>query len=545
MLQEPTFDLWMFLAGLAIFIFGMNRLEDGIKGLAGKSFRQLLQRYTNRSWKGVFTGTLFTIVLQSSTMVSLLVLAFLGAGMLSLKSGLGVILGANLGTTFSGWVMAALGFKIDIADFSYPFIVVGVIFSMFLPNRPVLKSTGIFLLGFGLLFLGLDYMKDALDAVAGQIDISSFSRYGLGAFLVLGLAITALIQSSSAMVVIILSALNAGLLDIYQSTTMLIGANIGTTTTMALAAIGSTADKKRLALFNVLFNVITCLIVFLLLRPLLTLIFDLFQTKDNLIALVQFHTLLNIIGIILFLPLLDLFVKFLQNRFKASEPVGDTLFIKKVSAEVPQAALKAMEDELDGLYRLTSDFILDCFGVDKKAAKSNWKSIFKSTGNLNEKYAKIKRVNDDLTAYYADLQAQELDPEEYRELTANMMALRFVLYGAKDIKDVMHNIKAVSEAEDIVGTEVLRKLQRFVKSRLDTINSHLDNNAEIPVHWQDENNKFYEEVIAYLYQNSHRQSNKEVSVSTMTNMIKQTVSAIDNLYQAFVHDYSGLKTVVG
>src|SRR5690606_41970514 len=102
-------------------------------------------------------------------------------------------------------------------------------------------------------------------------------------------------------------------------------------------------------------------------RPLLALIFDLFQTKDNLIALVQFHTLLNIIGIILFLPLLDLFVKFLQNRFKASEPVGDTLFIKKVSAEVPQAALKAMEDELDGLYRLTRDFILDCFGVDKKA----------------------------------------------------------------------------------------------------------------------------------------------------------------------------------
>src|SRR5690606_14326525 len=143
------------------------------------------------------------------------------------------------------------------------------------------------------------------------------------------------------------SALNAGLLDIYQSTSMLIGANIGTTTTMALAAIGSTAGKKRLAVFHVLLNLLTCLIVFLLLHPLFTLIFVLFQTKDNLIALFQFHTLLNIIGIILFLPLLDLFVKFLQNRFKASEPVGDTLFIKKVSAEVPQAALKAMEDELD------------------------------------------------------------------------------------------------------------------------------------------------------------------------------------------------------
>jgi phosphate:Na+ symporter len=168
--------------------------------------------------------------------------------MLTLKNGLGVILGANLGTTFSGWVIATLGFKFDIADFSYPFIVVGILLYLLLYNRPVLKNIGSFLLGFGFLFLGLDYMKDALDTVAGSIDISMFSQYGLWAFFILGLIITALIQSSSAMVVILLSTLNAGLLDIYQATAMLIGANIGTTTTMAIAAIGSTADKKRLAL---------------------------------------------------------------------------------------------------------------------------------------------------------------------------------------------------------------------------------------------------------------------------------------------------------
>jgi len=323
-----VFDLWMFLAGLAIFLFGMNRLESGVKGFAGKSFRNLLQRYTNKSWKGIFTGTLFTIVLQSSTMVSLLVLAFLGAGMLTLKNGLGVILGANLGTTFSGWVIATLGFKFDIADFSYPFIVVGILLYLLLYNRPVLKNIGSFLLGFGFLFLGLDYMKDALDTVAGSIDISMFSQYGLWAFFILGLIITALIQSSSAMVVILLSTLNAGLLDIYQATAMLIGANIGTTTTMAIAAIGSTADKKRLALFNLLFNIITCLVVFALLKPLLLLISNVFYVKDALLTLVSFHTLLNIIGIVLFLPFLGLFEKFLQTRFKTSEPKGDTMFIK-------------------------------------------------------------------------------------------------------------------------------------------------------------------------------------------------------------------------
>ena len=538
MSQDATFDIWLFLAGLAIFVFGMNRLENGIKGLAGKSFRNLLQRYTDQGWKGVFTGTLFTIVLQSSTMVSLLVLAFLGAGMLSLKSGLGVILGANLGTTFSGWVMATLGFKVDIADFSYPFIVVGVFLYLFLQNRPVLKNIGVFLLGFGFLFLGLDYMKDALDAVAERIDVSAFSHYGLWAFLVLGLVITALIQSSSAMVVIILSALNAGLLDIYQSTSMLIGANIGTTTTMALAAIGSTADKKRLALFNVLFNVITCMVVFVLLRPILVLIFDVFQTKDTLIALVLFHTLLNIIGILSFLPLLGFFERFLQNRFKTSEPKGETTFIKRVSAEVPEAALKAMEDELKQIYGLTQDFIIDCFGINKKPVRSNWKAIFKSAVDLNEKYEKIKRVNDDLTAYYADLHEQELEEEEYQRLTSNMMSLRFVVYAAKDVKDVMHNIKSISEAEDPVGTEVLSRLQDFTKQHLDNISNHLDTTISIPADdWQDENNRFYEETIAYLYQNSHKQRKGNISVSTMTNMIKQTVSSMDNLYYAFAYGY--------
>lgn len=539
---DAVFDLWMFLAGLAIFIFGMNRLESGVKGFAGKSFRNLLQRYTNKSWKGIFTGTLFTIVLQSSTMVSLLVLAFLGAGMLTLKNGLGVILGANLGTTFSGWVIATLGFKIDIADFSYPFIVVGILLYLLLYNRPVLKNIGSFLLGFGFLFLGLDYMKDALDTVAGSIDISMFSQYGLWAFFILGLIITALIQSSSAMVVILLSTLNAGLLDIYQATAMLIGANIGTTTTMAIAAIGSTADKKRLALFNLLFNIITCLVVFALLKPLLLLISNVFYVKDALLTLVSFHTLLNIIGIVLFLPFLGLFEKFLQTRFKTSEPKGDTMFIKRVSAKVPEAALKAMEDELKQVYMLTRNFINDCLGIDKVQAKSNWKTIFTSAVDLNEKYEKIKYVKDDLTAYYAVLQDQKLEETEYKRLTANMMSLRFVVFAAKDIKDVMHNIKFVSESEDVVGTEILNRLRDYTKLHLNKIDNYLDT-TEIQVHdWHDENNKFYEEIIAYLYQNSRGQTKKEVSVSTLTNMIKQTVSAVDNLYHAFVNDNNGKET---
>src|SRR5690606_29848026 len=147
-MQEIPFDFWMFLAGLGVFLFGMRHLEEGIKGLAGKSFQNVIKRFTKRSWKGILTGTFVTAILQSSSMVTLLVLAFLGAGMLSLKSALGVVLGANLGTTITAWIVAALGFKMNIADFSFPFLALGILSFLFLESRPFLKNLGVFLIGF-------------------------------------------------------------------------------------------------------------------------------------------------------------------------------------------------------------------------------------------------------------------------------------------------------------------------------------------------------------------------------------------------------------
>src|SRR3989339_1415362 len=134
-MQKIPFDFWMFLAGLGVFLFGMRHLEDGIKGLAGKSFQNFIKRFTSKSWKGILTGTFVTAVLQSSSMVTLLVLAFLGAGILGLKSALGIVLGANLGTTITAWIVAALGFKMNIADFSYPFLAVGILSYLFLKSK--------------------------------------------------------------------------------------------------------------------------------------------------------------------------------------------------------------------------------------------------------------------------------------------------------------------------------------------------------------------------------------------------------------------------
>ncbi|HSP12820.1 MAG TPA: Na/Pi symporter, partial [Salegentibacter sp.] len=381
-MENTDFDFWMFIAGLGIFLFGMRHLEDSIKALAGRSFKNLLQRFTNKSWKGILTGTVVTAILQSSTMVTLLALAFLGGGMIALKNAVGIVLGANLGTTFTAWIVATFGFKMDIADFSFPFLAVGILSYLFLDSRPNLRNTGGLLVGFGLLFLGLDYMKVSIENVAGQIDLATFSVYGLWAYLLLGIIITALIQSSSAMIVIILSALNAELIDIYQSVAMVIGANIGTTTTLIFISIGGTADTKRLMLAHVIFNLVTGTIVFFFIKQLVYVTYYIFGVKDPLMELVLLNTMLNAAGILMFYPFLGLFGKFLNRRFVGAVPEGETMFVKNVSPKVAYVALHALDKEITEVYRYTSEFIRGNFGIrDRdKNRESRWKKIFASAG---------------------------------------------------------------------------------------------------------------------------------------------------------------------
>jgi len=538
-MENTGFDFWMFVAGLGIFLFGMRHLEDSIKALAGRSFKNLLQRFTNRSWKGIITGTVVTAILQSSTMVTLLALAFLGGGMIALKNAISIILGANLGTTFTAWIVATFGFKMDIADFSFPFLAVGILSYLFLNTRPFLKNMGGLLVGFGLLFLGLDYMKISIEAVAGQIDLATFSNYGLWAFVLLGVIITALIQSSSAMIVIILSALNAGLIDIYASVAMVIGANIGTTTTLILISLGGTADTKRLMTAHVLFNLVTGIVVFFLIKPLVYLTSTVAGVEDPLMQLVLLNTLLNFLGIIIFYPFLGLFGKFLNRRFVNAAPEGETLYIKNIPPQVAYIALDALDKELTEVYRYTAEYIRENFESKGtvESRESGWKKIFASASGLQKKYEKIKRLEDELTTYYARLKGENLNPDEATRLSSVMMGLRSLIYAAKDIKDITHNLPFMREAEDVVAIEILDRLRAEVNTRLSEIQKVLDagDGAVQPTTWLQQNEKIYNELISYLYEHIKNQNNRGTPVSTITNVVKQAISSLDNLCSAIIY----------
>ncbi|MCB0386983.1 MAG: Na/Pi cotransporter family protein, partial [Bdellovibrionales bacterium] len=266
--MPEEFDFWKLIAGLGIFLFGMFLMEESVRKLSGRSFRRLIRDYTRGRFRSIASGVFTTGLLQSSSAISLMVLAFVGAGVMDMTSAIGVIMGSNLGTTLTGWIVATLGFSFKIESFALPLIGIGGLGLIFLGKSEKYSNISKLMVGFGFLFLGLDYMKGGVEALASQFDLSTFRDYNIFVFVGLGFIFTVLMQSSSATLAIVLTTLHAGVIDFHSGAGLVIGANIGTTFTIILGAMGAAQVKKRVALSHFLFNVVTAVVALALVYPL-------------------------------------------------------------------------------------------------------------------------------------------------------------------------------------------------------------------------------------------------------------------------------------
>lgn len=266
--MNETLDLWKLLAGLAIFLYGMFLMEDSIKTMSGKAFRKMIRHYTNGRLRSVASGAVVTSILQSSSAVSLMVLAFVGAGVMTMENGIGVMMGSNIGTTFTAWIVAVFGFKLKIESFALPLIAVGGMILIAFGSSSRFFQASRLLMGFGFLFLGLDFMKSSVESYAQHLDVQRLAAYGIWLYALAGIVITALMQSSSASIAIVLTALNSGLMTFHMAVAMVIGANIGTTITVLLGSIGGIQSKKRVSVSHLIFNMVTGLIALIALQPL-------------------------------------------------------------------------------------------------------------------------------------------------------------------------------------------------------------------------------------------------------------------------------------
>jgi phosphate:Na+ symporter len=225
-------------AGGAIFLFAMLAMEQGFKLLTGGLLESLLARTTNRVWKSLCFGIVTTTVMQSSSLVSVIAISFLGAGMITLESGIGIIFGANLGTTTGAWLVAGLGLKVNISAYAMPILVFGVL--LVLQSVRSLKGLGYVLVGLGFLFLGIHFMKEGFDALKDHVDLGAYALTavpGLLFYALMGIVATVIMQSSHATLVLTITALAAGQIGYENALAFAIGSNLGTTTTAILGAI--------------------------------------------------------------------------------------------------------------------------------------------------------------------------------------------------------------------------------------------------------------------------------------------------------------------
>ena len=484
------------VAGVAVFIIGMQFMEDGFKFFSGGILEKLIANSTNTNSKAIFLGITATAILQSSSLIAIIVISFLSAKIISLAGALGVVFGSAVGTTATTWIVSTLGVKIDIAAFALPMIIFGVIFR-FYKNRNF-QGVGNILLGLGFVFLGIGYMKDGFEDLKQGIDLAQFAIDGYAGIIVytlIGAFATVIIQSSSATMALTVTALVTGQIVYINAMAIAVGANIGTATTAALGAMVSNANSKRMAVGLFIFKGITAVITLASLYLMIDFVDYIskylgIKSDDWAMKLAVFHTLFNLVGLIVFsffIPKLVIFLKKLFVEDKDSY-ISKPKFIDMEVIAVPFAALKATRKETIHLYDNASEVLSHAIMLHRHRyiGKSNISKIVKESSdiidlNIDEFYeSRIKSLYSDIIDYSTYF-INELDDEKRSYLNDLRNACRDIAESVKNTKELQKNIKKYISSNNGYIKDEYNYIREAIAKTINTINEIKNSKDEIDV----------------------------------------------------------------
>jgi len=344
------------VGGIGLFLLGMILLTDGLKTFAGDSLRRALVKFTGRPFKAFLSGAVVTTLVQSSSATTVAVIGFVSAGLLTFSQAVGVVMGASLGTTGTGWIVSVVGLKISVGLYALPIVGIGAFVRLLGKGR--WPAFGLALAGFGLIFIGIDALQEGMSGLSDNVDLSAIPSGGLFGHALMtgvGILLTVLMQSSSAAMATTLTALHTGSISFEQATSLVIGAAIGTTVTGALAAIGASTSAKRTALAHVSFNLATGVIALILLP---VFIWGIGLAQEHLgldpgaVSLAAFHTTFILVGVVLFLPFVDSFARLIERILPEKGPTltrhldSSLLLVPPVALEATRRALSETACEL-------------------------------------------------------------------------------------------------------------------------------------------------------------------------------------------------------
>lgn len=346
------------LGGVGLFLLGMMLMTDGLKLAAGKALRNILENSTKTPIRGILSGALITSLVQSSGVVTVAIIGFVNAGLMNFRQAITIIYGTNIGTTMTSWLVAIIGFNLNIKAFALPAIGLGMMLRL-AKGKNKQGAMGEVLVGFGIFFLGIDVLKTGFEGLGSGIELAWQADGFLSILIYLGsgFLLTVLMQSSSAAIAITLTATAGGVIPIDNAAVLVIGANVGSTSTAALAVLGATPNAKRVAAAHVAFNIITGLVALLLLPLLLRFLSSmrvLFgQDAGPVTILAMFHTLFNILGVLILWPLTEMMIRQLKKLFRsAEEDEAKPVYLDKNVISTPVLAMHALEKELERLGKI-------------------------------------------------------------------------------------------------------------------------------------------------------------------------------------------------
>lgn len=461
--------LLLFVFGLAIFLFAMHSLERGIRQSGGDGLKRWIVNRTDTAVGAASYGVLVTAIMQSSSMVSLVVLAFVSAEALPLFNGIGVVLGANLGTTVTGWVVTIVGFKMDLQAMVVPLLGIGAALSLGYVKNEKVKGIGMALFAFGLLIFGLDIMKSSVAGVSEMFDISSLKDLPAWVYLLIGLLLAAVMQSSSAVMIIALSMLNSDIVQLSDAAAVVIGADLGTTSTTVLGSLGQSIIKKQLAFAHVFFNLLVNALAFTFLLPVLPELLNFFSITDSMFGLVTFHSTFNLLGLLIFLPILKYYTHWIQRLLPTRKDQRAEYFA--VPVEVPDAAIDSLKS---ALLQLKSDALrLNLHVLDLSVSEVDRTQRLRESslvGSFEEQYESLKAFEGDLIRYAGQLRLTKLTTEQGNEVANIVETARALVYASKTLKDVRHDFVQLRSAIDVsLGEELQRSHQDFMRSFFDEL----------------------------------------------------------------------------
>ena len=441
-------------AGVALFLFGMFCMEQGFKLFSGSGLQRLLAASTDRLWKSLSFGIVTTTLMQSSSLVSVLTISFLSAQLIGLAQGIGIVFGANLGTTTGAWIVAGFGLKVKISAYAMPILVFGVILLNRTSDRS--KGTGWILIGIGFLFLGIHFMKEGFASYADTIDLTQYAIPGIAGLLIftlVGILATVVMQSSHATMTLIITALAASQITYENALALAIGANVGTTVTAVLGALSANISGKRLAAAHLIFNLVTGIVALVLIQPLQLAVNAVSDAvgiapDNHTLKLAVFHTLFNLLGVMLMLPVIDRMVVFLEKHLKQeSEGYDAPRYLSNSALEVPAVALHAGIQETEHLLNNAKTLIAHgaCLRRSMIAGTDDLQLLIEPRGdvipiNIDDSYGKMIRDIHGTTITFLS-KAQARSTEEFSQALASLRkACNEAVEAIKAVKHLRKNL---------------------------------------------------------------------------------------------------------